>query len=116
MNRKRLDVLYSWQSCILFLMIVFEVSIKFSILLPFTYVLRVSKKRAKQCFLNNIKAINIIKLICYLCKTLIVNALQRVLSKEIKFSILNSKIVKFALWKSAQFLLSNGRAITKIIA
>jgi hypothetical protein len=76
---------------------------RFSILLPFTYVLRVSKKRLKQCLLNNYNTINIITIILLFCKMLIVNGLQRVLFEKIKFSILNSKTDKNCIPGLTQF-------------
>ena len=56
--------------------------------------MRVSKKRVKQCFINDNNTINIITIILRFCKRLIVNGLQRVLFEKIKFSILNSKTDK----------------------
>jgi hypothetical protein len=67
---------------------------KFSILLPFTHVLRVSKKRARQSFLNYFITINIILLIMHHCRPLIVKALKGVLFELNEFSILNSHSVK----------------------
>jgi hypothetical protein len=105
----------SWQSLMVFSAMTHEMSFKFNILYPFCYVLRVSKKRVNWPFCNDYNIINIILLICFLYRMLIVNSLQRVQFKIIEFSILNSKTEKFSWLKIAQFLLFNKDTIYKII-
>lgn len=68
---------------------------KFSILLPVAHVVRVSKKRVKQSFLNYFITINIIRFYLHLFKPLILKALQWVPFKVNQFNKLNSYFVKF---------------------
>jgi len=81
----------------------FFLSLKFNIVYQTTYVLRVLKKVSKRCFCNKINTFNIIIIICYLFKTLIVNALQRGQKFTSLFSILNRQIVKKWRWETWQF-------------
>ena len=69
--------------------------LKFSGTVQNIAVLRVSKKRAKQSFLNYFITINIIILIMHHCGLLISNALQWVPFKENQLNKLNSYFVKF---------------------
>ena len=68
--------------------------LKFSGTVQNIAVLRVSKKRAKQSFLNYFITINIILLIMHHCRPLIVKVLKGVLFELNKFSILNIHSVK----------------------
>jgi hypothetical protein len=70
----------------------------FSILLPFLRNLRVIRGvriGVKTGLCNYINSINIIKLICYLCKLLIVNGLKGMIINVSRFNILNDQIEEF---------------------